>query len=332
MFNLSYDDIISRIKEEKQISDEEIQQRIREKLTKLSDLISKDGAAHIVAHELGVKIINIPKEVKINQLLTGMTNVTLTGKVVKLNDTIQFNKNGRSGKVSSFLFGDETGTARAVFWDTNHINEIENGNIKEGRVLKIKNCYVKSNNGYKEIHLANRSELEIISNGVNIEVSDNISYDFEKKRISELKEGDNGIGVFGTIVQVFEPRFYEACKQCGKKLEVVGEDAMCKEHGRVVQELLPVVNVFIDDGTGNVRAVAFRNNAEGLLGINKEKMLELRDKPEEFDRIRSELLGKQVLIIGKVTKNEMFGNHEMTIQRIIELKPEELIKELAQVS
>ncbi|MFH1592855.1 MAG: hypothetical protein ABIB47_05820 [Candidatus Woesearchaeota archaeon] len=332
MFNLSYKEIISRIQEEKQLSEEEIQLKIKEKLVQLSDLISKEGAAHIVANELGVKILDVSKEVKINRLLTGMNGVSLLGKVVQVNDVVNFKKNDREGKVVSILFGDDTGVVRVVFWDTNHIKDVEDGKIKEDTILKITNAYVKSNNAYKEVHLGNRAELELNPSGVEVEVKNERSYDFEKKKISELQMGDVGVGVVGTIVQVFEPRFYEACPRCGKKLEAVGDSASCKEHGKVEQELVPIVNVFIDDGSENIRAVAFRNHAESLLNLNKDELLKARDNLEEFNKIRDGLLGRQLILVGRVIRNEFFDRNEMMVQRVIDVNPDELVKEVEKVS
>ena len=132
MFNVSYEEIISRIKEEKEISDEEIEQRVKDKLRQLSDLISKEGAAHIVANDLGVKVLDASREIKIKRLLSGMSNVVLTGKVVSMNNVVGYNKNGKSGKVGSFILGDDTGIIRVAFWDVNHIKKIEDNEIKEG--------------------------------------------------------------------------------------------------------------------------------------------------------------------------------------------------------
>ncbi|MBI4154490.1 hypothetical protein HY498_00175 [Candidatus Woesearchaeota archaeon] len=330
MFNVSYEEIVSKIKEEKNISDEEIELKIKEKLAKLSDLISKEGAAHIVANELGVKLFNISKELKIKGLLSGMNNVIITGKVMQLNPVIEYKKENREGKVGSMLLGDETGVIRVAFWDANHIKNIEENKIKEGSILKLKNGYVKSNGIFKELHVGNKGEIEIDPPGVEIEVQDKPSFDFAKKKISELNENDNNVGVLGTIVQIFEPRFYGACPECSKKL--VANDGMlsCKEHGSVNEVLVPILNLFLDDGTDNIRVVAFRNQVERLLNLDIEKIKEFREKPENFDRIREDLLGKQLVIVGRVVKNEMFDRKELMAQRIIELNPEELVRELEQ--
>ena len=176
--------------------------------------------------------------------------------------------------------------------------------------------------------MGNRGELEINPAGANIEVNESPSFDFAKKKINEVQYGETNVGILGTIVQVFEPRFYEACPQCGKKLEHLGDSYSCKSHGLVVQEYVPILNVLLDDGTDSLRAVAFRNQAERLLHLTKEALLEIRTEPVKFETYREELLGKQLLLVGRIVKNEMFDRKEMMIQRVIEITPEELIKEL----
>ena len=55
MFKLPLQDIINKIKEKTELSEAEINSKINQKLDQLSGLISKEGAAHIIANELGVK-------------------------------------------------------------------------------------------------------------------------------------------------------------------------------------------------------------------------------------------------------------------------------------
>ena len=123
MFNLSYAEVIEKIKNSTDLSEEEISRRVEQKLDKLSDLISKDGAAHILANELNVNIFeNIPKELKINRLIPGMSFVNIIGKVINVYEIREYNKNNKRGKVGNLLIGDETGVIRTVLWDTKHIS------------------------------------------------------------------------------------------------------------------------------------------------------------------------------------------------------------------
>jgi len=83
MLGLKYEDIIERIKEEKNLTDEEIEVKVKQKLEQLSDLISKQGAAHIIANELGINLFDGSAGFKINRLAAGMRSVGVTAKVVK---------------------------------------------------------------------------------------------------------------------------------------------------------------------------------------------------------------------------------------------------------
>jgi len=149
LIGLTYTQIVEKIQKEKGLSLNEIEAKVKTKLRELSDLISKEGAAYIVANELGVKMFEDfgKRTLKINQLISGIGSLNLVGKVVDIYEVREFDKNNRKGKVASLLIGDETGTCRVVLWDTNHIKEVENGNRLEdicvlfrthqqGRVIK----------------------------------------------------------------------------------------------------------------------------------------------------------------------------------------------------
>lgn len=318
MIGLSYEDIITKIKKDKNLSDKEINERINLKLKKLSDLISKEGAAHIVANELGIKLFDI--NFKINKIRSGMTSVNIIGKVIKIYGVREFKKGLREGKVANLLIGDETGISRLVFWDTKFIRLLENNEIKENDILKLRNCYVKVNNGYKELHLGNRGQVTINPDGIIVDVIDKQN-DYNLKKIRDLNVGDF-TGIFGTIVQVFEPKIFEACAECGKK--VINEDNQlkCAIHGNVAIKKVPILNFFFDDGSGSIRSVVFRDQVGELMGLTNEQVINL----ENFDDKRSELLGKQVVLVGRVNRNEMFDRNEFNAQRVVEVNPEEVIK------
>ena len=294
MINLSYEEIIGRIIAEKRVSREEIELKIKEKINKFTDLITKEGASHIVANEYGVKLVKDfeKKDIRINKLIPGYNNVDVTGKVVKVYGVREFNKDNRQGKVANFLVGDESGITRVVLWDTNHIKLVEDGSIKENVNLKLKNCYIKENNGFNEIHVGNRGEIsledvrDVVVNNIVVKVT---------KKINELKNGDN-VEVYGHIVQVSEPRSYKACSECNKKVF-----DKCIEHENAAIKDASVLNAYLDDGTGNIRIVAFRENADEILkdGFN-------------------ESLGKFLLISGRVVKNEMFDRIELMANNVRE--------------
>ncbi|MCD4666505.1 hypothetical protein K8R47_01695 [archaeon] len=326
MLQISYDEILKKIVDSTGKDRGEIEEKINAKLKELQDLISKEGAAHIIANEYKVKVFdNIPKAFKIKNLVVGMSSVEFNCKVIQVNEIREFTKGDRSGKVASFVAGDETGAVRIVLWDTAHIKEIEDKNLKEETVIKISNAYVKDNNGFKEVHLGNRAKLELnVAESVGEVKVDFGKRDYTKKKITELKEGENNIELMGTIVQLFEPRFYDSCEECGRKVSEESGEWKCLVHGNVAKKITPIVNIYLDDGSENIRVVFFRDNAEKLIN----NVVELKNDISKFDAIREEVMGKQFKIYGKVVKNDMFDRLEFMANDLEELNPEEVADEL----
>ena len=317
MSGISYQDLVKRIKSESSLSEEEINAKVKQKLAKLSDLLSKEGAAQIVAHELGINLLKPVGKLTIEKLIPGMNSVTMLCNVVKIYGVREFKKESREGKVANLLVGDETGVTRIVLWDTNLIKLIEENKIKEDSILKVKNAYVKDNNGYKELHLGSRSEIEINPENETVEVKPMDSVrDYLKIKIKDLEDTSSNVGIFGTITQVFEPRFYEACPECNKKVNLHDGEFRCDVHEKVQEKLVPILNFIFDDSTESIRATAFRENAEKILGLNSNALYELRQSPEKIEELKGKVLGKQITIIGRVNKNEMFGRKEFSVQRI----------------
>ena len=62
MIQLPYEKLVEKIVENGNISENEVAEKIRKKMDSLSGLISKEGAAHILANELGVKLSLPSKE------------------------------------------------------------------------------------------------------------------------------------------------------------------------------------------------------------------------------------------------------------------------------
>lgn len=329
MIKINYPQIIERIKEKSKLSEPEIEAKITKKLRDLSGLISKEGAAHIVANELGVRLFEcLGKEtIKIKDLLIGMRRINIVGKVTNVFSVNQFKTEKREGKVGSFIIGDETGRVRIVLWDERHIRHIENNELKEGTIVKIENAYVRENNNFKEMHLNINSNLLLNPEGVTIEnVAEPKTFSVNKKEIKDLTIDDNFVDIIGTLVQLFEPRFYNVCDLCGKKVLLDGDTYRCQEHGAIAVKSVPVINFYFDDGTGNIRVVAFRDTAEKILGLNSSEVLELKDLAK-FEATKDKVMGSQLKLSGRVTQNEMFDRIEFIANRIEEITPESLIKE-----
>jgi replication factor A1 len=309
MISMPYNEIISKIKEKTSISDDEINNKIKAKLDQLSGLISKEGAAHIIANELGVKLFEqVSGKLQIKNILTGMRDVETVGKVIRKSEVRKFQVNSREGKVGNIFIGDETGTIRVVCWGS---KTDELSKINEGDIIKIKSGYIKENNGVKEIHLNDRSILSINPSGETItNVAKMVRPEATRKKITELNESSINVELFGTIVQSFEPRFFEVCPQCNKRVKSIDGTFLCEEHKNVVPSYSYVLNLVLDDGTETIRTVFFRDQVNKLLGKTKDQVLEYRNKTPEFEVVKNDLLGKQIKVTGRTTKNAMFDRLE----------------------
>jgi hypothetical protein len=140
-----------------------------------------------------------------------------------------------------------------------------------------------------------------------------------RKEIKSLADGDENVELLGTVVQVFDPRFFEVCPTCNgraKEQEAGSGVFICEKHGAVKPDYAFVMNVFLDDGTDNIRCVLFRQQAERLLGKTIDQLLPLRQSPELFDPIKTELLGQIVKLVGRAKKNTFFDRLEFNVQMV----------------
>lgn len=322
MIKATYQQLIERISKLSGLPLDEIQRRVEAKKAKLSGLISNEGAAQVVAAELGIKFEN--QKFKIMDLLTGMKKVHVIGKVVEIYPIRKYKRAEHEGEIASLLIADETSAIRVVLWDTHHIDLIKNGTIKKDSVIEIKNADVRGTTT-KELHLNSTSELLLSNDEI-----ENVKVELEKPqlvKISELNTNQQA-SIRGTIVQVFQPAFFSVCPECNMKVSYENDKAICIKHGTIIPIKRAILNIIIDDGTENIRAVMFSENITKLLKIEENEITNL-ENPSYFLNKKSELLGTEWLLSGKTRKNVLFDRNEFIVNSLQEIKPEEIIKELS---
>jgi len=326
MINMPLDQIKERISQKTGLSEDEINQKIKAKLKQLSGLISEQGAAHIIANELGVKLFEVGEKLQIKNILAGMRNVDVIGKVLQKYELREFQTEKHAGKVASMVIGDETGNVRVVMWH----NQADNINkLNEGDVVKIRGGYVRDNNGRKEVHLSELSKLIINPLGVEVDVKPYEPPVAVRKQISEIKEDDVNVEVLATIVQVFDINFFEVCPKCNKRIRLRDEGFICPSHGRVEPDYNYVLNLYLDDGSDNIRVVFWRQQVEQLLDMDKSQVLVFKDDPAKFEPIKTELLGNIIKVSGRANKNQTFDRIELIVNKIDKNPdPDEEIKKL----
>ncbi|MGV8150587.1 MAG: OB-fold nucleic acid binding domain-containing protein [Candidatus Woesearchaeota archaeon] len=321
MIQVPIKDIVSKICKATGLSEEEVRKKIATKVEQLYGLVSEEGAAHIVANEYGIKVFDVSGEMKIKDVLLGMKSVDVTGKVVRKYELREFNTEKRKGKVANLMMADETGSIRVVFWNdkTNDFAQ-----LKEDDVLKIRGAYVRDNAGRKELHMGDNSQVIINPVGVAINTKERKEYD--RKHISELSDGVSA-EILGTVVQVFDIRFFEVCPKCNKRMRLRAESFECDEHGREQPSYNYIMNVYLDDGTSNIRVNFWKAQAQRLLKLDDSQIVKFKDSGE-FEKYKTELLGEQIKILG-TAKNTMMNRLEFTAEVVFtDLNPEHEIEML----
>ncbi len=305
----NYQQLIEFISENSGVSVSEIERKVEAKRAKLAGLISKEGAAQVIAAELN---ISFDKQIiKLSQIVPGMRKINLIGKIINLFPVREYTKNGRKGRVASFVLADETSNMRVVLWDENHIDLIAKGQITNESVVEIANSSIR--NG--EIHLSSFSEIKLSNKPMeNVVIEKPV---FEKTIISF--NANDKVSTRAFVVQMFEPRFFEVCPECRRKINELGA---CQEHGKIVPEKRALLNFIMDDGTDSIRSVIFSDVLEKIM--SKEEL----ENQELFAVKKKDFLGKEMMITGQVRKNSMFDSNEFVVENIGEVDVDKLIEEL----
>ncbi len=294
-------EIVQKIIASTGLSEDEINKRILEKQRELSNLISREGAAYIVAKELGLDLIAASQPAtfkEIKDIAAGMKNVALRGTVFRVFPAREFEKEGKKIKVASLFMSDNSGSIRMSLWDEQADLAKE---IKEGNVLEISGAYSKDDNrGGVEVRLGKRGRIKLVGEA---------EIGTKRTEIAKLKEGVE-CEVRAAVLQLFESSpFYEVCPQCGLR----AKEKKCTKHGLVEPKYAMVVSGVMDDGTGNLRIVFFRENAEKILGLSTQDALQ---KKNLFEGLQC--MGKEFVFTGRVRKNQLFERNEFVVQSLSE--------------
>lgn len=321
--SLMMDELIAKITKTSNLSEDEIKNMIEEKQLELSGLISEEGAAYLVAKELGIELGRTEERLNIENVIPGMQNVNITGKIARISPVREFKTEKAEGRVANITISDRTGSVRMSLWN----DEIEKlTGLAAGDIVNIRG-YVKS--GYMEqpeIRLGRKGDIiKIESEEFDDVLVSTYQRTAERSAISELRENMYR-SVRAPILQVFESNiFYEVCPECKKRLKEGDEGWLCAEHGAVEPEYNIVVSGIIDDGTASLRAVFFTDAAEKLLGITKIEAKKLFDRKKKLEAVLSLVpLGKDFVFEGRVRHNDVFDRLEFIVNNVkdVDIKKE----------
>ncbi len=318
--------IIDKIKQETGLDEQSILELIDKKQKELDNLITKEGAAILVAKEFGIKLeFSNQQRLQIRNLVPGLKNVSVVGRVFKITEPIEFEKNGNKGKLAKLYVGDETGYFILTLWN-DQVSYVEDKLIKLGDVIEVKGALVKENM-YGEIEISlgkygliKKSDASLPS----LEELEKLHFQsYRKASIAELKPGYYEVS--GMIVHIFKSNYvFEFCPICKSRIEA----HYCKQHGNVEPNYSIILNTLLDDETQTIRVVFFNETASKLLGMDAREFLGVEDKE---GLLREKILGKEVIVKGKVRKNPIFNRLELLADSVEYLNIDKATNELASV-
>ncbi len=329
---LSLDELVTEISGKSGKAEDDIKALIKEKQTELSDLVSAEGAAYIVGRELGVELIkDTRRDLKIENILPDMRNVDVKARVASVFEPREFQRNGKTGKVANVTLSDDTGTIRLPLWN-DEIGIIESTGLSQGDLVEVTGAWSKRDN-YRdtaELRLGKRGKITKLESGPG-ELPPKGGGSGQpaqqpaiRTEIKDLKPGASVI-VKGCLIQVYKKKpYYDICPQCGKSVKEENGSFVCRDHGFVQPTFSLLLSGVIDDGTGNIRAVFFRDSAEKLFGKSAQEVKSSFDSAgidgfwEGFPSI-----GKDIMVEGRVKISDFTKEAEILANSVTEVNARE---------
>lgn len=306
------DTLIEKISEESGTDEDEIRERIEDKMKEMAGLVSEEGAAHLIAKEEGVELAEaVEKELKVENIVPGMRRVDVKAKVVEITDINTFERNdGEEGKVRNLVLGDDTGTIRMSLWDeqTDVAEKVD-----EEDSIHITGAYTREDNrGNAELRIGSDTQMEMLDEDIgDVKMTQRSSSggNHERVNIGEAMNENMNYEIAGTVVELYTDNpFYKACPECNKKVQEENGEYTCQEHGDVEVQYNLILSAIVDDGYGNIRAVFFRDRAKELLGAADE---EFNGNTEKVKEKGKKVKGRDVVVKGRSRYNDFFNRIEL---------------------
>ncbi len=204
-------EIVNKIEENTGMTKEQIQQLINEKMDEYGNLVTEVGAALVVARELDVDIsddadntIPQPTTISIDQLVPGLNNVSVIGRINKIFGKVTFQRksDNKQGVVQSLFIEDKSGEVKVVCWDQK-VDDLENSKCSIGDPIRIIGAYTKEGkDGICEVHIGNRGFIQVRPSDLDEGKLPNLNISFTK--INKIKGNEANLSIIGKIIEIDE--------------------------------------------------------------------------------------------------------------------------------
>jgi len=232
-----------------------------------------------------------PKEIKVNDLRSGLGRVDVTAKILELTER-EVESDGEKKKVFSGVISDDTGKAQFTSW--------HDFNLKEGDVFRINGGYVKSWKGIPQLTFdSNATVKKLDKSKIGKEKLKSV-----RMPLHQLveKRGAIDVEVEGTVIDIRQGSgFIMRCPECNRVLM----NDECGVHGKVkgIPDLR--IKLVLDDGTGAVGSVLNKDLSEKIIGIKLDESKKTKNE-DLVDEINRKLFAHRLLLKGNALGDE-FG-------------------------
>ena len=322
--------IIEKITEETELDEEEVKEKVEDKLDEFSGLVSEEGALHLVAKEHGVQIAEAQnKDLKINNIVPEMRKVNFKARVANISDinTFERDEEDEEGKVQNMTLGDDTETIRMTLWDEQtQITE----KINEGDAIEISGAYtVEDQQENAEIRLGDNATVKMADEDEVPEIKQNTQSTATEATIKEIQTENSQFQTTGMIMALYTSSpFYKVDPETGDTVRENDDGELVTDDGKEVEnpDHRLALSGVIDDGTDNIRCVFFGEQARKILEIDEEteKEGDLKKVEEQVNQA----IGKEIQVKGNTRHNDYFSQLELLVNQVEELETQKQIEKL----
>jgi len=265
---MGFEDIVDRIlSSRRELTRDQLLSMIEEKKGTAEGYFTDEVAARIIALELGVEVPwwePFRPEVLIKDLISGLNDVTVMGRVITLYPVRTFTRpDGTEGRVMRLVIADKTGTLRVVLWD-DKTSLAEPGKVERGQIIKVSHGYLRKGlDGRLELHVGMRGEVQVAPSGVVEDEYPSVTQFMQKiKKITEKHKEASVLGVVQSVHPVSE---FKRSDGTGGKVR----------------------RLRLRDETGQITVVFWNEKVDQLGGVKKGDYLQLLNT-----RVKEQLDGR----------------------------------------
>ncbi|MEM2936615.1 MAG: OB-fold nucleic acid binding domain-containing protein [Candidatus Bathyarchaeia archaeon] len=194
----------------KGLTREEVLRLVEEKKREAEGYFTDEGAARVVASDLGVDVPQKPfrSKVLIRDLISGLSDVTVTGRVITVYPPKVFlRSDGTRGKVARLLIADESETLRVALWD-DKADLVEAGKIEGGQIVRFSHGYTREGlDGRLELQMGLRGDIQVSPPEAVEKEYPPVTKFFQK--IGDITKEHRRVNVLGVVERVNPPSTFK---------------------------------------------------------------------------------------------------------------------------